>query len=461
MKEYTRYFVVLVVLSLLLTAPLFAGGGQESQEGASSGDASSSGDDDVIEISFWHHEAPAHRIAAFQRVADMFEEENPDIRVSQEVILWGDAWTKSLSALEAGTLPDFQFSIPDLTLTMYQSGALAPVTDLVEELDAEYGFFPNQKQIFAHEGEYWGLPVFAMVMLMTYRPSLLEEYAGVSEPPDTWEEVLDLSRRITEESEGEVYGIGVGAGRNLMTSEQFYIFMAGAGAQIFDESGNIVFNNPETIQALEMYSDLIQYAPPGAEAWSWGEIELNLAAGTLGMAPYFPSVQKRFHEDFDSSDYAAAHVPYFEGRDTRGTITYPNDIHIYQDTVDDPEKYDAVKRFIRFMMRPDINAELTAKQEAGAFFPTTEAAAEAPEYWDDPIVQRFEPMHRTAMSALNDYANLYGFEYGRWVNLGIGDMTGADILAQVVNRVVSGEMSAEEAAAWGAQEMEDFSAPVE
>ena len=69
------------------------------------------------------------------------------------------------------------------------------------------------------------------------------------------------------------------------------------------------------------------------------------------------------------------------------------------------------------------------------------------EYWDDPIVQRFEDMHLTSMEALNDYANLYGFEYGRWVNLGIGDMTGADILAQVVNSVVSGEMTAAEAAA--------------
>lgn len=461
MKDYIRYLLVFMVLSLLMTAPLLAGGRQEAGGEASEQGRSQAAEEEVMEITFWHHEAPAHRVAAFQRVADMFEAENPGIKVTQEVILWGDAWTKSLSALEAGTLPDFQFSIPDLTLTMYQSGALAPITDLVEELDSEYTFFPNQKQIYAHEDEYWGLPVFAMVMLMTYRPSFLEEYLGVSEPPDTWEDVLDAARRMNEESDEEVYGIGIGAGRNLMTSEQFYIFMAGAGARIFDESGNIVFNNPQTVRALEMYRDLIQYAPPGAEAWSWGEIELNLAAGTLAMAPYFPSVQKRFHEDFDSSDYAAAHVPYFEGRDSRGTITYPNDVHIYKSTVEDPEKYEAVKKFIRFMMRPDINAELTAKQEAGGFFPTTDAAAEADEYWNDPIVQRFEPMHRTALEALNEYANLYGFEYGRWVNIGIGDMTGADILAQVVNRVVSGEMTAQEAAAWGAGEMEKFSSPVQ
>jgi multiple sugar transport system substrate-binding protein len=453
MKKNLRNSIIVLVALTILVLPLF-GGGQREQE------AAQAQEDDVLEITFWHHEAPAHRMAAFQRVADLFEAENPGIKVTQEIILWGDAWTKSLSALEAGTLPDFQFSIPDLTLTMYQAGALAPMTDLVEELDAEYTFFPNQSQIYAHEGEYWGLPVFAMVMVMTYRPSFLEEYLGVSEPPDTWEEVLSAARQISEESDGEVYGMGIGAGRNLMTSEQAYIFLAGAGAMIFDEDGDIIFDSPETIRALEMYNDLIQYAPPGAEAWSWGEIELNLAAGTLAMAPYFPSVQKRFHEDFDSDDYAAAHIPYFSGRDTRGTITYPNDVHIYKHTLEDPERYQAVMDFIRFMMRPDINAELTAKQEPGGFFPTTEAASEAPEYWNDPVVQRFEDMHVTSMEALNDYANLYGFEYGRWVNLGIGDMTGADILAQVVNNVVSGEMTPAEAAAWGAGEMERFSVPV-
>ena len=232
MKDYARCLLVLFVLVLVITAPLFARGRQEQEEGVTAAE------EEVIELTFWHHEAPAHRVAAVQRVIDLFEAEYPDIKVTQEVILWGDAWTKSLTALEAGTLPDFQFSIPDLTLTMYQSGALAPITELVEEIDAEYGFFANQKQIYAHDDEYWGLPVFTMVMLMTYRPSFLEEYLGVSEPPDTWEEVLESSRELVEASGEEVYAIGIGAGRNLMTSEQVYIFLAGTGARIFDESGN-------------------------------------------------------------------------------------------------------------------------------------------------------------------------------------------------------------------------------
>ncbi|WP_369017604.1 sugar ABC transporter substrate-binding protein [Thermatribacter velox] len=414
-----------------------------------------------IEITFWHHEAPAHRVAAFQKVIDLFVKENPDVEINQEVVMWGDAWVKTLSAMEAGTLPDFQFSIPDLLLTMYKAGAVAPVTDLVNEIDEKYQFFPNQRNIYAHDGEYWGVPIFTMVMLLTYRPSFFEEYLGTKEPPKTWDEALEYAKKITEASEEEVYGIGIGGAKNLMTDEQAYIFLASAGARFFDENGRVIFNNPKTIEALKLYKEFFQYAPPGAEAWSWGEIELNIAAGTIAMSPYFPSVQKRFHEEFDSNDYDAAHIPYFKDRKERGTITYPNEIHIYKDTLKNGEKHmNAIKNFIKFMMRPEINAILTAEQEPGGFFPTTVAASQAKEYWENPIVKRFENIHKVAFEALQEYATLYGFEYGKWVNLGIGDITGADVLAEVVNKVVSGQMSVEEAVAWGHQEMEKYSVPV-
>jgi ABC-type glycerol-3-phosphate transport system substrate-binding protein len=150
-----------------------------------------------LTITFWHHEAPAHRVAAFQKVIDLFQKANPNIKVKQEVIMWGDAWVKSLSALQANTLPDFEFSIPDLMLTMYKAGALAPVTDIYKEMDAKYKFFPNLKGMYTYKGDTWGVPIFTMVMLMTYRPSLLQQYVGTSDPPDSWEQALQYAKQIS------------------------------------------------------------------------------------------------------------------------------------------------------------------------------------------------------------------------------------------------------------------------
>lgn len=416
--------------------------------------------EEPLEIVFWHHEAPAHRVAAFQKVMDLFMEENPNIKLRQEVVMWGDAWVKSLAAVEADTLPDFQFSLPDFTTTMFKTGSLVPLTDLVEEIDEKYQIFPNQKNMYFYNDEYWGLPIMTMVMLFTYRPSFLEEYVGTTEPPQTWDEVIDYAKKITEGSGEEVYGMGIGGARNLMVDEQAYVIMASVGAHFFDENGNIIFDSPETVEALKLYNELFKFAPPGAEAWSWGEIELNIAAGIIAMSPYFPSVQKRFHEEFDSDDYDAAHVPLYKDRTQRGTLTYPNDVHLYKSTLDRPGHKEAVYDFFRFMMKPEINAILTSGQEPGAFFPTSVAASQSEEYWDDPIVKRFENLHKIAMEAMNDYATLFGFEYGKWVNLGIGDITGANVLSDTINKVVSGQMTPEEAAAYGAEQMAKYSSPV-
>jgi len=413
--------------------------------------------EEVVELTFWHHEAPAHRVAAFQEVIDMFEAEHPDIKVTQEVVMWGDAWVKTIAAIEAGSGPDFQFSIPDLLLTSYLLDALLPVTDIVEELDKEHDFIDSMIAPYFHEGEYWGVPIMTMVFLLTYRPSLLEKYVGTSEPPKNWEEYLKYAEKLTD-PENNVYGIGIGGGINLMISEQAYTFMTNTGAKFFDEEGNVIFNNPATIQAMKMYRDLFQYNPPGAEAWSWGEIELNIMAGKIAMSPYFPSVQRRFDMELDSDDYAAVAHPFPAGGKP-GSITYPNEIHIYKWTAERPGHLEATYDFIRFIMRPDINYKLTAVQEPGGFYPVTVAAQGAAEFWADPIISRYEEMNKAAIAALAD-ASLYGFEYGRWVNLGIGDITGANILAEVVNRIVTGGMAIEDAVEWGHNEMEKYSVPV-
>ena len=50
---------------------------------------------DPVKLTFWHHEAPSHRVMAFQKAIDLFEKEHPNIKVKQEVVAWGDAWREA------------------------------------------------------------------------------------------------------------------------------------------------------------------------------------------------------------------------------------------------------------------------------------------------------------------------------------------------------------------------------
>ena len=406
-------------------------------------------------IVFWHHEAPAHRVAAFQKIINLFQKENPDIKVIQQVVPWGDAWTKTLAAIEAGTTPDFQFSLPELTITAYEANAIIPVDDIIQELDSKYQYVQSQLAPYKINGKYWGVPIWTMPMVLIYRPSILEQYLGTKEPPRTWNELLLAAQKITllsSEKGDTIYGIGLTAGNNLCTQEQVYTIMANLGVKFFDEKGSLTFNSPQTLRAVEFYKDLYMFSPPGSTGWAWGEIEMNFSAGKIAMMPYFGGLQKRFY-DLENYDLDAVIQPYpIDG--VKGNLIYPNDVHIFKSAVEKGH-LEAVKKFLIFIMRPDINAILTAQMEPGSFVPVTKAAQESEYYWNDSIIKAFRHMNEVIIEATN-YGTVYGFETGSAVKLAIGSISGANTLAEMIQNVVTNKMGVVDAVKWAEEKMESF-----
>ena len=413
--------------------------------------------EDVTEITFWHHEAPAHRVKAIQEVINLFEAENPNIRVYQEVVSWDDAYARTISGIRSKTIPDFQWDIPELNIVANQAGGIIPVTDLVKEIDEQYGYFHSLLAPYYYEGEYWGVPIWTMPHVFLYRPSYLEKYMGTSTPPSTWEEVLEYAEKLTVDTTGDgepdIFGIGLTAGHNLCTQQQAWSVMSSYGVNVYDSEGNVTFDSEETVKALTMYKKLYEFAPPAASGWAWGEVELNFVAGNIAMFPYFGGIQRRLFEAEDL-DLAATLIPLPEtgGRET--AFSHPNAIHIFK-VAEERGTLEAVKDFVRFMMRPDIAAMYTAVQEPGSFLPVTEAAVEAPEYWEDPIISAYEEINQTLVEAV-PRSNLYGFEHGHASNLSIGAVSGANLLAEVIQKVVLEGLSPEEAAKWGEAEIKRY-----
>lgn len=410
----------------------------------------------TYDIVFWHHEAPDHRVAAFDRLIAAFTATRPNVRMRQEIVGWGEATSKLFAAVEANQAPDFQFGIPDLMITCYNADIILPVTDVVNEVNAQYKIYPDILGMYNYKNEYWGLPVATMPFALSYRPSILKQF-GYNQPPTTWSEMLSMARDITNRGKGDVYGIGLGGGRNLFVDEQAYMFLASRGARFFNEDGSIAFNSPETVDMLRYYKELYQYSPIGSDAWMWGEIEMNLAAGVCAMAPYLPSIQIRMN-DLNSDDLAFTQMPLYQAGAKPGSLTYPNDIVVFKQSKE-RGNFEIVKEFMKFMMQPEININFTSGMEPGGFIPCTEAAAAYSGYWNSPIIQRYLAVNKEAVATL-DYASLYGFEYGHWVNNGIGDIVGANVLSATLSKVLTNELTPEAAAVWGAAEMEKLSKPL-
>lgn len=463
MKKKAKIISLLLVLAM--TISLVAGCGQqkppqgsEQPTGQSSTPkpTSSQQPTEVKEIVFWHHEAPEERVNTFQEIIDDFNAANPQYNVRQEVVMWGDAWVKTATAISSGTAPDFQFGIPDLMLTAYKNDGIIPVTDLVKELDQKHDFYQSQLDIYFYNNEYWGIPIFTMLWGVCYRPSIVEKYLGHTNPPETWDNLLNYAKTITEKSNKEVYGMGLSSAKNLMADESFYAVMASSGSMPFDENGNVIFNSQETIDALKFYKELCKYSPPGHEAWSWGELQTNQTVGTVAMTISDLQLEVNLDE-MGSSDYGVWPMPLKKKGAKPGTMTYPNEISVFK-AAKDRGNLDGVYDFVRFVLEPEHNSKLI-EMCAGSFLPVTKTCAESKELWEKPRMKRFEEANRTAIGFL-EYATLYGFEHGKWVNLGIGDYVGANLFSDTMSKVVSEQMTPEEAAAWAQGEMEKLSVPI-
>jgi hypothetical protein len=64
---------------------------------------------------------------------------------------------------------------------------------------------------------------------------------------------------------------------------------------------------------------------------------------------------------------------------------------------------------------------------------------------------------RLSAGATPKGGTLYGFTHGNVVNKAIGDVIGANTLAEVVQRVIIKGESPEKAAAWGHKKIEELS----
>ncbi len=421
--------VLLVLVLVLMVLPQVPAGAQ-----------------DKVKITFWHMEQPTYRVERFQQLIDEFNAANPDVEVTQEPQSWGEIYTKAPAAFAAGNAPDLLFAIPDFTPIMNAMGAVQPVDDFVAELDAKHHFYPAALEPYTYDGHTWAIPIWNMAHSLWYRPSVFEA-AGV-EVPTTWDEWLAAVEKLTT---GDQYGIGLPANKNLYTDQVVYDFMVNAGAsEIYNEDGSLRFNNPQTVEAYDMYNQLFKFSPPDSSNWAWGEAEACFANRTCAMVIQFAVITTYDTQaEGDPADLGIAPIPHKEGVEDPGTIAYVNAIMML---TDDPAKQDAAKRFISFLLEPE-NYGRFINAEPGLYLPVTEDGATAESYWNEPLVVKYKSQVE-GMLQNSTAGRLFGFTGGHTFP-SIATISAQNLLAQTLQLVVIDGQSPEDAVAEGQQLMEE------
>lgn len=405
-----------------------------------------------VKLILWHQEQPPHRVKRYQEILDMFMKEYPDINIVQHVQTWGEAYTKTMGAIQAGKAPDFQFTTPDFAANIKKSGAVQPIDEIIQLLQEKYHIYESASAPYHYEGHYWAVPLYGMNHLLYYRKSVFKE-GGLDpkNPPVTWTDLLNTINRLVA-AEVVPHGIGVPVSKTYAGDQFIYsLLVTNKAEHLFGEKKDeIIFDNPKTIETYKFWKKLYDTSPLGSLAWQWVEPQLAL----IGKETAFGIILGGFLGHWDGQaealpeDLAAGFVPRPEDGQS-GTVYYSNGVMLY---TKDKAKQEAVKTFLEYLFQPEVMGYFLNAQP-GLFLPITKEASEADSYWSDPMVQRYADIIKLEIEQ-SRYGKLYGFTRDE-VNPNIGRIAGQYLLAQTAQKMVIEGVSAEEAVKWAADKMRE------
>ena len=302
---------------------------------------------------------------------------------------------------------------------------LQPIGDEIASQGTDLDDFP--KAHLRHgmvNGELVGLPVRGHVQLLFYRTDLLEA-AGVT-PPQTWEEMVTVSKAIQDSSDAAGVALPYGklSGQNLMV---WMNLLWGNGGDLFDAAGNPIFNSEAGVEATKTYIGFLredEIAPAGSAVFVEQDAVNSFKQGNSAMLPVWWWVRSQLTDPEQSQltpeQVGFTSLPSVEGSDR---TTYTN-TWIFGVT-DGSDNKGAAAEFLGWLTDPALEREVLLDPELDEV-----VAVHMSNLTDPEVNARWSGMHQAAADAL---ATAEGVDFGDdWPRI-------AEILETAISSLASGE----------------------
>jgi len=319
----------------------------------------------------------------YERIIKEFEQKNPTIGVKYEVITQM-FHENILASFGAGVAPDVFYVDSSWAPIFIDKGALYPISDLADQSFIDK-FYPFLLEPFKKNGKLYGLPKDWSMLALFYNKKLFEQ-AGLTKPPETWEELEEYAKIIADKTGKPGLAIYLG-GFNR------YVPVAvsnGAPKPWFEKPEDASwFDNPVVKETLAWYINLYKkgkiereqqvltpyVVQPGDVGAGWlgdafGQQEVAMVISGNWMIPFladqFPDF--KYGEDWDIAPVPA-------GKNGRVTMAYTVILGINAKSEHPQEAW----KFVEFLLGPEGQKELVVK--AGQTLPSMKGFENDPDMW--------------------------------------------------------------------------------
>jgi multiple sugar transport system substrate-binding protein len=386
MTTYSRNAKALSILTLAFVLLLAACGGGKQADGpaspspgsGSSSSASSSpkSEQEKVTIEYWQYEYPA-KVALIDELIKQFQEQNPNIVVKQTNFPYDQYNEKVATLVPAGKGPDVINLYYGWLPQYVASGFLQPLPESAfpaASIESDYYPLVSAAKI---DGRYWAIPTAVRTLALFYNKDLFAK-ANITEPPATWEELVEAAIKLTEkDANGQfvVEGLAWEPGAQLHHWYRDGLLHQAGGEDLSEDRRRILWaDSPAGLEAFQYLLDFaIKYKvgttgvfTDDATAFKTGHAAMNID-GSFRLGS--------LKTDAPDLNYGIAPLPSYKSKSTPSSF-WANAIPANVSGA----KLEAATKFLQFLTSKEVQEQWVEKVGE---FPAQKAVASQDKYLHD------------------------------------------------------------------------------
>ncbi|WP_116115863.1 sugar ABC transporter substrate-binding protein [Austwickia chelonae] len=246
-----------------------------------SGSSSTRGDGQKLTVWIMEGTNP-DSTAYFAQVKEAFTSKT-GAELDVQLVPWASAKDKFTTAIAGGTTPDVAEVGTTWTPEFADVGALADLTTKVREAGLADDLVDGLKEAGTLDGKLYGMPWYAGVRAVLYDKEIFAR-SGIRSTPTTWSELTEAVEKIKSHQPG-VTPFAV-PGSSEFTAVPF---IWGGGGELAAKEGDrwkSRINSPESVAGITFLTDLAvkkQGSTPAAATWNEKDALAAYAKGSVAM----------------------------------------------------------------------------------------------------------------------------------------------------------------------------------
>jgi multiple sugar transport system substrate-binding protein len=338
MMKFAKTIALIGLVLLLIPMNMFAGGQKDS--------APAAGVNEVTEIVYWQYFYETKK-DTIDTLIEMFEAENPDIKVTQQTFPYDNYNTKVASSVPSGEGPNVINLYYGWLPKYIDAGYLQPLPESAFSSETIKSEFFSLVDAAKFNGSYYALPTAVRSLALFWNKDLFKA-AGLDpeKPPKTTEDLIKYAKLLTKTDKDGNY---LQTGLTMQLTGQLHHWLREVlvrqfgGTPYNTDSTKIMYNSQAGYDAFKFFTELSTVEKIGMPNFMTDDVTA-FKAGAMGMT-IDGSFRLGTLDKLDTLNYGVSELPSMNGVNYNFASFWANGITNFTEG----KKLEASIKFLKFL----------------------------------------------------------------------------------------------------------------